>query len=99
LIDNTNQELHVSERKMYFSLLMDNLCLKHHQEGRTHSFYQSYWWWKKLVWVSVISFGKIFILSYTFDALLRQNWLFSSPNRLTLGITLLYEEKEVYFPT
>jgi hypothetical protein len=29
-----------------------------------------------------------------FDALLCQNWLFSSPNRLTLQITLLYDEKK-----
>jgi len=34
---------------------------------------------KKLVWVSVISFCKIFIPSYTFDALLFQNWPFSPP--------------------
>ncbi len=47
---------------------------------------------EKLVWVPVISFCKIFIPSYTFDALLRQNWSFSPPNRLTLRITLLFDE-------
>ncbi len=43
----------------------------------------------KLVWVPVISFCKIFIPSYAFDALLCRNWLFSPPNRLTLRITLI----------
>jgi hypothetical protein len=47
---------------------------------------------EKLVWVPVISFCKIFIPSYTFDALLRRNWPFSPPNRLTLRITLLFDE-------
>jgi hypothetical protein len=42
-----------------------------------------------LVWVPVISFCKVFIPSYTFDALLRRNWPFSPPNRMTLQITLL----------
>jgi hypothetical protein len=32
---------------------------------------------KKLVWVAVISFCKIFILSLAFDALLCGNWSFS----------------------
>jgi hypothetical protein len=32
---------------------------------------------KKLVWVLVISFGKIFIPGYVFDALLCWNWPFS----------------------
>jgi hypothetical protein len=41
-------------------------------------------WWKKLVWLPVISFSKIFIPSYAFDALLCRNWPFSPPNRLTL---------------
>jgi hypothetical protein len=36
-------------------------------------------WWKKLVWVPVISFWKILIPSYMFDALLCQNWPFSPP--------------------
>jgi hypothetical protein len=45
---------------------------------------------EKLVWVPVISFCKIFIPSYAFDALLCRNWLFSPPNRLTLQITLMY---------
>jgi hypothetical protein len=31
---------------------------------------------KKLLWVPVILFWKIFIPSYAFDALLCQNWLF-----------------------
>jgi len=30
-----------------------------------------------------------FISSYTFDALLSQNWLFSLPNHLTLQVTLM----------
>jgi hypothetical protein len=35
------------------------------------------WWKKKLVWVPVISFCKIFIPSYTFDALFFcPNWPF-----------------------
>jgi hypothetical protein len=46
-------------------------------------------WVEKLVWVPVISFCKIFIPSYAFDALLCQNWPFSPPNRLTLRITLI----------
>ncbi len=44
---------------------------------------------KKLVWVPVISFCKLFTPNYAFDALLYQNWLFSPPNRLTLRITLI----------
>jgi hypothetical protein len=47
---------------------------------------------EKLVWVPVISFCKIFIPSYGFDALLCRNWPFSPLNRLTLQITLLYGE-------
>jgi hypothetical protein len=43
----------------------------------------------KLVWVPVISFGKIFISSYAFDALLCWNWPFSPPDRLTLRIAVL----------
>ncbi len=43
----------------------------------------------KLVWVPVTSFCKIIIPSYMFDALLYQNRPFSSPNRLTLWITLV----------
>ncbi len=43
----------------------------------------------KLVWVPVISFCKIFIPSYAFDALLCRNWPFLPPNRLTLPITLI----------
>jgi hypothetical protein len=39
---------------------------------------------EKLVWLPVISFSKIFIPSYAFDALLCRNWPFSPPNRLTL---------------
>jgi hypothetical protein len=43
-----------------------------------------------LVWVPVMSFCKIFIPSYTFDALLCRNWPFlPPPNRVTLQITLL----------
>ncbi len=45
---------------------------------------------EKLVWVPVISFCKIFIPSYAFDALLCRNWPISPPNRLTLQITLMY---------
>jgi hypothetical protein len=44
---------------------------------------------EKLVWILVISFCKIFIVSYLFDAVLCRNWPFSAPNRLTLRITLL----------
>jgi len=44
-----------------------------------------------LVWVSVISFCKTFVLSSAFDALLCRNWPFSPPNCLTLWITLMYE--------
>jgi hypothetical protein len=43
---------------------------------------------EKLVWLPVISFWKIFIPSYAFDALLCQNWPFSPPNRETSWITL-----------
>jgi hypothetical protein len=48
-------------------------------------------WWKKLVWFQVISFCKIFILSYTFDAPIvsKKNWSFSPPNCETLLITLI----------
>ncbi len=35
-------------------------------------------WWKKLIWVSVISLCKIFIPSHAFHALLCGNWLFSA---------------------
>jgi hypothetical protein len=45
---------------------------------------------EKLVWVPVISFCKIFIPSYAFDALLCRNWPFSPPNRLTLRTTLMH---------
>ncbi len=44
---------------------------------------------EKLVWVPVTSFRKVFIPSYTFDALLSQNWPFLPPNRITLRITLM----------
>jgi hypothetical protein len=44
---------------------------------------------EKLIWVPVISFCKIFIPSYTLDALLSQNWPFLPPNRITLRITLM----------
>jgi len=44
---------------------------------------------EKLVWVPVISFCKIFIPSYAFDALLCRNWPFSPSNCLTLWITLI----------
>jgi hypothetical protein len=46
---------------------------------------------EKLDWVLVISFCKIFIPSYTFDALICQNWLSSPlhPNRVALGIALI----------
>jgi hypothetical protein len=48
---------------------------------------------EKLVWVPVISFCKIFIPRYPFDALLCRNWMFSAPNRLTLRITRLGKAK------
>ncbi len=44
---------------------------------------------EKSVWVPVMSFWKIFILRYVFDALLCLNWPFSPTNRMTLQITLL----------
>jgi hypothetical protein len=47
---------------------------------------------EKLLWVPIISFCKIFIPSYVFDALLCRNWPFSPPNHLTIWITLLYIE-------
>jgi len=40
----------------------------------------------RLVWVPIILFCEIFIPSYTFDALLCQNWPFLPPNQ---GGTLL----------
>ncbi len=45
---------------------------------------------EKLVWAPIISFCKIFIPSYVFDALLCRNWPFLPRNRLTLRITLLF---------
>jgi hypothetical protein len=52
----------------------------------------------KPVCVPVISFCKIFIPSYAFDALLCRNWPFSPPNHLTsLQITLLREVKYFHF--
>ncbi len=48
---------------------------------------------EKLVWVPVLSFCKIFIPSYTCDALLCRTWPFSPPNRVTLQITPLYSNK------
>jgi hypothetical protein len=44
---------------------------------------------EKLVWVPVISFCKIFLPSYKFDALLCRNWPFLPLNSLTLQITLI----------
>jgi hypothetical protein len=44
---------------------------------------------EKLVWVPVISFCKLFIPSYAFDALLCCNLLFLPPSRQTLSITLI----------
>jgi len=44
---------------------------------------------KKLVWIPVISFCKIFILSYVFDGMLCRNWPFLPPSRVTSWITLL----------
>jgi hypothetical protein len=43
----------------------------------------------KLVWVLVISFCKIFILSYIYGALLCWNWPFLPHNHVTLRITLI----------
>jgi hypothetical protein len=51
---------------------------------------------EKLVWIPVISFHKIFIPSYAFDAVVYHSWPFSPPNRLTLGITLLFEIYDVF---
>jgi hypothetical protein len=44
---------------------------------------------EKLVWILIISFGKILIPSYAFDVVLCQNWLFLPPNHRTLQITLM----------
>ncbi len=44
---------------------------------------------EKLVWLLVISFCKIFIPSYEFDALLCQNWPFSPPNIDNSNMVLL----------
>ncbi len=44
---------------------------------------------EKLVWVPVLSFCKIFIPSYTFDALLCRNWPISPPNHVSIQITLI----------
>jgi len=44
---------------------------------------------EKLVWVPAISFSKILILSYVFDALVCRNWAFLPPNREALHITLI----------
>jgi hypothetical protein len=44
---------------------------------------------EKLVWVPVISFCRIFIPTYKFDALLCRNWPFLPLNSLTLWITLI----------
>jgi hypothetical protein len=43
----------------------------------------------KLVWVPVIWFVKFCIPSSVFDALLCRNWLLSTPNLVTLWITLI----------
>jgi hypothetical protein len=51
----------------------------------------------KLVWVPVISFCKIFIPSYVFDALLYWNWPFSAPNRMFLRITLLFIHRTFFW--
>jgi len=44
---------------------------------------------EKIVWISVISFCKIFIPSYAFDTLF---WLFSPPNHAMLWVTLLDDQ-------
>jgi len=41
---------------------------------------------EKLVWVLVILLCKVFNLSYAFDALLCQNWLFSPPPPIESGV-------------
>jgi hypothetical protein len=48
---------------------------------------------ENLVWVLVISFCKIFIPNYGFDALLCRNWPFSPPNCVTLWITLIAKKR------
>jgi hypothetical protein len=52
---------------------------------------------EKLVWIPVFPLCKIFILSYTFDAPLCRNWLFSPPNRLTLYMTLMCKVTLFFF--
>jgi hypothetical protein len=56
--------------------------------------------WEKLVWLPVISFCKIFIPSYAFDALLCRNWPFSPPNtdnsnRVLLSKAYFHLEEEI----
>jgi hypothetical protein len=50
---------------------------------------------EKLIFVPVISFCKIFITSYGFDALLCQNCLFLPPNRVTLRRTPWQPQKKL----
>jgi hypothetical protein len=52
---------------------------------------------EKLFWVPAISFCKIFIPSWVFDALLCRNWPFSPLDRLTLRITLLYVYFQIFY--
>jgi hypothetical protein len=51
---------------------------------------------EKLIWVPTISVLKICIPSYTFDALLCQNWLFLPRGRGTLWITLMPQSNLTY---
>jgi hypothetical protein len=48
---------------------------------------------ENLVWIPVISICKIFIPSYTFDALLSRNWPFSPPSRVTSQIITLIDNQ------
>jgi len=72
--------VHVGAVKIYAAAVQ---ALRKKETQDENSVYHQNWW-KKLVWVLVISFSKIFIPSYPFDALLCRNWPFSPPNRLTL---------------
>jgi hypothetical protein len=74
-----------------FTDMTENICstseVAPQEKGKTgwNSVYHENWLVEKLVCIRVISFCKIFIASYAFDALL----LFSPASRMTLRITTL----------
>ncbi len=73
--------------KIYVAVVQALMCKRKHRMKLRSA--PKLVWMEKLVWVPVISFGKIFIPSYAFDALLCRNWPFSPPDRLTLRRTLM----------